>query len=219
MDTLILPEEESKHACRVLRMQPGDQLSIINGFGDELVAQITDNNPKRCKVKKISFSHKERDDFEIHIALAPTKLNDRFEWFLEKTTELGIHRITPILCENSERSKIKTDRYERIIISALKQSQRLYLPFIDELTPFETFIKNHPNGLIAHCYEGQKFDLTKKIQSKNCPILIGPEGDFSILEVENALKTGYTPISLGKTRLRTETAGIYACALVKNELE
>jgi len=215
LETLKLPEEESKHACKVLRMQAGDKLSIVNGRGDELIAEIIEANNKACEVKKINFNHTPPDDFEIHIAIAPTKMNDRFEWFLEKATELGIHRITPLLCSNSERKRIKLERYQKVIVSAMKQSKRLYLPQLDDLTTLDNFIKLNPKGILAHCYEGEKHSLNDSLKKKNCPILIGPEGDFTNLEVEKLIQTGYQPITLGETRLRTETAGIYACALSK----
>lgn len=219
VETLVLPEEESKHACKVLRMQSGQQLSIVNGKGDELIAEITDANYKACEVKKVTFNHTPPDDFQIHIAIAPTKMNDRFEWFLEKATELGIHKITPLLCSNSERKKIKLDRYQKVIISAMKQSKRLYLPELDDLTTLDNFVKTNPKGVFAHCYEGEKHSLNETLQKKNCPILIGPEGDFTNLEVEKLIQAGYQPITLGKTRLRTETAGIYACSLSKSIFE
>jgi 16S rRNA (uracil1498-N3)-methyltransferase len=215
METLTLPEEESKHACKVLRMQEGHQLSIVNGQGDELIAEIIDANTKACHVKKVNFNHTPPDDFQIHIAIAPTKMNDRFEWFLEKATELGIHRITPLLCSNSERKKIKLERYHKVLVSAMKQSKRLYLPILDDFTSLDNFIKLNPKGVLAHCYEGEKKPLNDSLQKKNRPILIGPEGDFTNLEVEKLIQSGYQPITLGKTRLRTETAGIYACALSK----
>ena len=219
VETLVLPEEESKHACKVLRMQNGHQLSLVNGKGDELIAEIIDASHKACEVKKILFKHTPPDDFQIHIAIAPTKMNDRFEWFLEKATELGIHKITPLLCSNSERKKIKLDRYQKVLISAMKQSKRLYLPVLEDLTTVDNFIKLNPQGLFAHCYEGKKQKLNDVIKKKNCPILIGPEGDFTNLEVEKLIQTGYQPITLGETRLGTETAGIYACALTKSLFE
>ncbi|PHR47616.1 MAG: 16S rRNA (uracil(1498)-N(3))-methyltransferase [Fluviicola sp.] len=215
LETLKLPEEESKHACKVLRMQEGHQLSIVNGKGDELIAEIIDANNKACEVKKVSFKHTPPDNFQIHIAIAPTKMNDRFEWFLEKATELGIHRITPLLCSNSERKKVKLERYQKVIVSAMKQSKRLYLPHLDNLTSLDNFIKSNPIGVLAHCYEGEKNVLSDSLKKKNCPILIGPEGDFTNLEVEKLIQSGYQPITLGETRLRTETAGIYACAISK----
>lgn len=219
VDSLTLPVEESKHACKVLRMQNGQQLSIVNGKGDELIAEITNADYKACEVKKVRFTHQPSDDFEIHIAIAPTKMNDRFEWFLEKATELGVHHITPLLCSNSERKKIKWDRYQKVIIAAMKQSKRVYIPLLDELTSLDSFIKLNPKGLLAHCYEDEKNRIDESLKDKNCPILIGPEGDFTNLEVEKLIQSGYQPITLGKTRLRTETAGIYACAIAKNLFE
>ncbi|MEX1192284.1 MAG: 16S rRNA (uracil(1498)-N(3))-methyltransferase [Brumimicrobium sp.] len=219
LNELVLPPEESKHACKVLRMKNGDQLSIVNGKGDELIAEIIDDHYKKCVVKRVNFIHESPDDYEIHIAIAPTKMNDRFEWFLEKATELGIHKITPLLCSNSERKKIKLERYEKIVIAAMKQSKRLYLPELNQLTTLDAFIDKYPSGLLAHCYDEEKNKVHNSLNNKNCPILIGPEGDFTNLEVEKLVQSGYVPISLGKTRLRTETAGIYACALAKNLFE
>ncbi|HTO38344.1 MAG TPA: RsmE family RNA methyltransferase [Brumimicrobium sp.] len=224
VEEIILPPEESKHAAKVLRMVPGNQLEIINGTGVIFTGEITYSDPKNVVVRKVTFTKAEPDKHHIHIAIAPTKNNDRLEWFLEKSTELGIHEITPILCKNSERKQIKQERLEKIIVSATKQSNRVFLPQLNALTSIEEFIVNHPNGLIAHCYEEEERNTTifkqlkensKRWTENNTPILIGPEGDFTLNEIQLALENGYQAVTLGNTRLRTETAGVYACMNVK----
>ena len=217
--THTLSEEESKHACRVLRLKEGDEILLLNGNGFEFLARITDSNPKKCAVEIVSFKEGQKSPYVIHIAIAPTKNNDRIEWFLEKATEIGITEITFLLCSNNERKQTKDERYEKILISAMKQSKRLFLPKLNALTPFKEFISKYPNGLIAHCYEGEKTTITADFKTSNCPILIGPEGDFTLSEVELALQTGYKTISLGENRLRTETAGLYSCMQAKMVLE
>lgn len=221
---VTLPPDESKHAAKVLRMVSGDQLEIVNGTGVVFTGEIIDSTPKSVVVKKTQFHQAEPDPYQIHIAIAPTKINDRFEWFLEKATELGVHEISPILCKNAERKNIKVDRFQKILIAAMKQSKRLFLPKLNELTSVENFITQHPNGIIAHCYQEEERNTTiqKQLQidasrwiNKNTPILIGPEGDFTLDEVKKALANGYQSVTLGKTRLRTETAGIYACMNLK----
>lgn len=211
----LLSEEESKHACRVLRLKTGDEIILLDGKGTEFITRIIDDNPKRCKVEITSHRHSEKPDYSIHIAIAPTKNNDRLEWFLEKATEIGITEITLLLCSNNERKQTKDERFEKILISAMKQSKRLYLPKLNPLTSFKDFTVNHPFGLIAHCNEGDKNSIETAFQRNNCPILIGPEGDFSQEEIDLALKRGYKTITLGENRLRTETAGLYACMQAK----
>lgn len=210
-----LSEEESKHACRVLRLTEGNEIALLDGKGAEFLSRITDANPKRCKVEIISIKEEQAPSYSIHIAIAPTKNNDRLEWFLEKATEIGITEVTLLLCSNNERKKTKEERFEKILISAMKQSKRLFLPKLNSLTSFKDFIGKNPSGLIAHCYDGDKNNLSKVFASDNCPILIGPEGDFTLQEVELALKSGYKTITLGENRLRTETAGLYACMQAK----
>lgn len=214
-----LSEEESKHACKVLRLDVGEELTIMNGNGYHFVGEIIDNNPKRCLVKIDSFKYEEPTNKQIHIAISPTKNIERIEWFIEKSTELGITEISLVLSKNSERKHVKEERLEKIMVSASKQSLRKYLPVLHPMISFEEFITTHKTGAIAHCYQGNKMNLKNNIKNSNYPILIGPEGDFSKSEVDQALKSGYDPITLGKTRLRTETAGIYACMLAKTILE
>ncbi|PKR79799.1 16S rRNA (uracil(1498)-N(3))-methyltransferase [Brumimicrobium salinarum] len=223
-EIITLPVDESKHAAKVLRMRIGHQMELVNGKGVVFTGEITDDQPKAVEVRKVNLIEEKPDKHHIHIAIAPTKNNDRLEWFLEKATELGIHEITPILCSNSERKKIKPERLQKILVSAMKQSKRLFLPKLNQLTSIDDFLDKHPIGLIAHCYEEEdkntsiQLELQKNAnrwQSKNTPILIGPEGDFSLNEVKKALENGYQAVTLGKTRLRTETAGVYACMNVK----
>jgi 16S rRNA (uracil1498-N3)-methyltransferase len=208
--THILNEEESKHACKVMRLVTGNEIAILNGKGIEFIAKIIEAHPKHCKVEIISKTEELEPNYDLHIAIAPTKIIDRIEWFLEKATEIGITEITPLICSNSERKIIKEERLEKILIAAMKQSKRLFLPKLNPLTEISSFIKQHPKGLIAHCYEGDKASISEVFETKNSPILIGPEGDFSMKEVEIALNSGYKTITLGKNRLRTETAGLYA---------
>lgn len=219
VERMTLPQQESKHACRVLRMQEGDQLAILNGRGEVLEGTIETADPKACMIIKREYRHHDPDPQHIHIAIAPTKSNDRFEWFLEKATELGIHEITPLLCAHSERKKIKWERYQKVLIAAMKQSKRLYLPQLNPLTKFKDFIAAHKGGFIAHCEDGSKTQLADVLSSNHPLILIGPEGDFSSDEIQLAVTSEYQSISLGTTRLRTETAGILACATTKLKFE
>lgn len=223
-ETITLPPDESKHAAKVLRMTIGNQLELVNGSGMVFTGEIICDEPKNVEIKKLKLEKYPPDSYHCHIAIAPTKSNDRFEWFLEKATELGIHEITPILCKNAERKIIKPERLKRKIIGAMKQSKRLFIPQINELTGYEEFVTNFPNGLIAHCYEEEDKNTsifqevqknTSRWTNKNTPILIGPEGDFTLNEIKIALKNEYQTVTLGKNRLRTETAGVYACMNLK----
>ncbi len=210
-----LDETESKHCIRVLRLEKGDQITLVDGRGGFYTAEITYPNPKRCMVdvikSELNFGFRK---FQVHIAIAPTKSIERIEWFLEKATEIGISRVTPLLCRYSERKEIKADRLEKVMVSAMKQSLKAYLPQLDPLTKFSDFILQPFDGqkFIAHCDE-QHRDLLKKmvVPKQNYLILIGPEGDFSSEEIELAIKAGFHPVSLGDSRLRTETAGVVAC--------
>lgn len=211
-----LPEEESQHAIRVLRMQEGDQLLVTDGKGHFYDSVITKAHPKNCEVDIVEIINNPKSwHFNIHIAFAPTKSIDRVEWFAEKATEIGIDRLTPIICFHSERRQIKHERLEKILVSAMKQSQKAMLPQLDELTSFSKFISQEFKGqkFIAHCYEGAEKMLIQDVykRGEDVLILIGPEGDFSEQEVEEALKNGFQPISLGESRLRTETAALVAC--------
>ena len=217
--TYTLSEDESKHIIRVLRYQVGDEIGLLNGKGHLLVCRITDNHPKRCALDVISTTFEPASHKEIHIAVAPTKQVERIEWFVEKAVEIGVTKITLLDCKNGERARIKTDRLVKKAIAAMKQSQRRYLPVIEDLTSFSDFLANHKFGLLAHCYEGEKNVFSAVFQPTGCPILIGPEGDFTETEVSEALDKGYKTITLGKNRLRTETAALYACMQAKIVLE
>lgn len=214
-NTYTLNESESKHCVRVLRLEQGDEIILVNGRGGFFTAEIADPNPKRCAVNviksELNFGLR---NFQVHIAIAPTKNIERIEWFLEKATEIGISRITPLLCRHSERKDIKHDRLEKVMVSAMKQSLKAYLPRLDELTKFNDLIVQPFDGqkFIAHC-DDQYRDLLKKlvVPNQNYLILIGPEGDFSSEEIELAISAGFKPVSLGDSRLRTETAGVVAC--------
>ncbi len=205
--------EESKHIAKVLRKKEGDILHITNGKGILFMANITFSNPSQCIAVIDSYEKQEARAYRLHLVVAPTKMNDRYEWFLEKATEIGIDEITPIICDHSERKIIKPERFERILLSAMKQSLQCYLPKLNPAISFSDFIsqKNNDQLLIAHCEETQKQSLKTTLQSKsNTTILIGPEGDFSSEEIQMALSSGYTPVTLGETRLRTETAAMVA---------
>jgi 16S rRNA (uracil1498-N3)-methyltransferase len=207
-----LSEDESKHAIRVLRMKLGDSAFLLDGKGRRFLAEIMDDHPKRCQFEVKTVEFEAKNSFHIHIAIAPTKNMDRIEWFLEKACELGLDELSLIICKNSERKSVNIDRLEKIAISAMKQSKRLYLPIIHELCTFQEFIEKHPKGAIAHCFENDKKSLKNCIKATNYPILIGPEGDFSLDELEKIAALEYDFVTLGKNRLRTETAGIFACA-------
>jgi 16S rRNA (uracil1498-N3)-methyltransferase len=207
-------KEESKHIVKVLRKKEGDILHVTNGLGYLFYSEIISASDKKCTVKITKTETQQQTTFYLHLAVAPTKMNDRFEWFLEKATEIGVHEITPIICDHSERKVIKTERFDKIIQSAMKQSLQFYLPKLNEPISLKDFISQQHEGnlCIAHCEETSKILLKQTIKPKEkYTILIGPEGDFSEKEIESALKNKYIPVSLGNTRLRTETAAVVAC--------
>lgn len=206
--------EESKHITKVLRKNIGDVLHITNGKGWLFTAEIIIPNINKCTANIISKTLQPKRNYSIHLAVAPTKINDRYEWFLEKATEIGLDSITPIICDHSERKVIKTERFERILQSAMKQSLSCYLPKLNPAITFQEFINQNFNGniFIAHCEETDKKSLKQQVKPKtNTTILIGPEGDFSVKEIAKAIENNFIPVTLGKTRLRTETAAIVAC--------
>jgi 16S rRNA (uracil1498-N3)-methyltransferase len=213
---IFFDKEESRHIGKVLRKQAGDELFTTNGKGIIFKVKLQTVSPKQC-VGSVLSSHREKQStYQLHLAVAPTKLNDRYEWFLEKATEIGVSKITPIICDHSERKVIKPERYEKILQSAMKQSLKAYLPELQEAISFSEFIENQKNfgGLkcIAHCEETKKQSLKNLLKpEKNVLICIGPEGDFSSAEIDEALTQGFNPVSLGNSRLRTETAAIVAC--------
>jgi 16S rRNA (uracil1498-N3)-methyltransferase len=212
-----LPSEESKHITKVLRKKEGETLHFTDGKGQLLIAEITTSDIRKTRVKVIEKIEKEKGhNYYLHIAIAPTKNMDRFEWFLEKATEIGIDEITPIICDKSERKIVKTERCNRILLSAIKQSLKYHYPKLNKAISFNDFIKQDFEGskYIAHCEEGNKTELRKVEKEKRTLILIGPEGDFSPTEIEKSTQHNFTPISLGNSRLRTETAGVIAVATI-----
>ncbi|PLX04933.1 MAG: 16S rRNA (uracil(1498)-N(3))-methyltransferase [Marinilabiliales bacterium] len=213
----ILNETESKHCIRVLRKVEGDIIHLVDGKGGFYKTKINDANPKKCSLHIIDYQKEyKKRKYKLHIAIAPAKSIDRFEWFLEKATEIGIDEITPILCERSERKVIKEERLNKIIESSMKQSIKAYHPKLNSLQKFSDFIQQKftANKYIAHCEESERDILSKKVQAEsNSIVLIGPEGDFSPHEIEIAINSGYLPISLGDERLRTETAAVFACSI------
>lgn len=214
----VLPEEESQHAVKVLRLQNGDKITVVDGIGGYYEAIITNPHPKYCGFEIIEAKTEfGKRDYKLHIAIAPTKNIERLEWFIEKATEIGIDEITPVICRFAERKIVKKERLEKIIVSAAKQSVKAYFPKLNPLCTFVELMKNHQASqkFIAHCYNQDKPLLQTEIKkATDVLILIGPEGDFSLEEVENAISKGFIPISLGESRLRTETAGVVACHTV-----
>jgi 16S rRNA (uracil1498-N3)-methyltransferase len=209
-----LNAEESKHCSKVLRLNKGDKIQLIDGKGGFYIAEITDSNPKQVALNVLDHQQNfNKRNHYLHIAVAPTKNIDRFEWFLEKATEIGIDEITPIICERSERKEVKIDRLNKIITSAVKQSLKAYHPKLNEPISFKKFIGSvKTEKFIAHCIDQPKNTLENKITKHgNYTVLIGPEGDFSPAEVSLTVLENYVPITLGISRLRTETAALQAC--------
>ena len=217
-NTVQLTPDESKHCIKVLRLKKGDRVQLMNGSGSIFEAVIGIPDSKACVldiVKEEQFPNLR--SYQLSIAIAPTKNMDRFEWFVEKATEIGIDNILPILCKHSERKELKLDRLEKILVSAMKQSGQTYLPELSRLTPFAEVVSRPFEGdkLIAHCVPGEKHSLKNVVTpGKNVLLLIGPEGDFDPSEIKLALEKGFLPVSLGASRLRTETAGVVGCHTV-----
>ncbi len=217
----ILDEIESHHCIKVLRLKPGDEVCMVDGIGGfyEGIVSVPDHKACTIDIKQAKFEYGKRD-FHLHIAIAPTKNIDRFEWFLEKATEIGIDEICPIICQRSERKALRDDRLEKVITSAMKQSLKAYHPVLNHSVSFNDYVKSHAKTgtrLIAHCMEEEKLELIRiKPQNADFTILIGPEGDFSAEELQIAVKEGFIPISLGNSRLRTETAGVVACQIISD---
>ncbi|MDL2221209.1 16S rRNA (uracil(1498)-N(3))-methyltransferase [Parabacteroides sp. OttesenSCG-928-N08] len=211
----VLPEEESGHCIRVLRKKAGDIIDIIDGKGSFYKARIEAPHPKRCEVVIVEQITAPRLwNTTIHIAIAPTKHIDRIEWFCEKAVEIGIDAITCLLCRYSERKEIKPARMEKVIVSAAKQSLKATVPLFEGMVDFKSFVSRPFTGkkYIAHCYEGEKQSLLQCYpQGEEVLVLIGPEGDFSEEEVALAMAHGFEAVSLGESRLRTETAALVAC--------
>jgi 16S rRNA (uracil1498-N3)-methyltransferase len=213
-DHYTLEEQESKHVIKVLRMRSGDTIMLTDGKGKLCTAELIVEDPRRCEVRLTDVKDEYgKRKYQVHIGIAPTKNINRLEWFLEKATEVGIDMITPVICQRSERKVIKKDRLEKVITSAMKQSLKAYHPLLNESQPFRDFIERDFNGqkYIAYIEEGEHPSLQSLYRpGQDVVILIGPEGDFSPEEVDQAILNGFQTVNLGKSRLRTETAGVVA---------
>ncbi len=222
----FLSEEESAHCVRVLRLTKGDNILLTDGKGTTYEARVINPNPRHCEFEILNSERQQKTwNYYLHIGIAPTKNIERLEWMVEKCTEIGIDEITPLLCRFSERKVLNLERLQRVMVSAAKQSLKAYMPKLNPLTEYDTFIRQstEQQRFIAHCYKDDKTQLANAVsirQSENngqqsdigsILVLIGPEGDFSEQEVEHALSSGFRPVALGNERLRTETAGIVAC--------
>ena len=211
----FLNEEESKHCIRVLRLENGSEVQLVDGKGGLYNATIKDAHPKRTilQINSVTAAFNKRNHY-LHIAIAPTKNIERVEWFLEKATEIGIDEITPIICQRSERKEVKVERLNKIITSAIKQSIKAYHPLLNEAITYNQLLAKAIEGqkFIAHCEDGDKTTLQTALTKRGqYLVLIGPEGDFSPGEIDAALQNGFKAITLGESRLRTETAALEAC--------
>ena len=215
-DSLVqLSPEESYHAAQVLRMRIGELIHLTDGKGNLVKGELVQVDAKKTQVSILEVIPQVIKNSHLHIAIAPTKNIDRFEWFLEKATEIGVAEITPLLCRFSERKEIKLERLNKVIVAAAKQSHHFTFPILNPLTKMDQFVKSmqFENKFIAHCEPTLRNDFSQSVQSLNkVLVIIGPEGDFSEQEIELALQHSFKPVSLGNYRLRTETAGVYACA-------
>lgn len=213
-------ETESRHLTQVLRRKVGDAVQLTDGLGHLFSGEILEVGKRTCAVAiQETINNFEARPFSLHVAIAPTKNMDRFEWFLEKATEIGIDEITPLICKRSERTVVKTERLKGVLASAMKQSLKAFLPTIHEAVDFQQFMKQKfsesDQKFIAYCNDSERHPLSKMYEkSKNCVLLIGPEGDFTEAEVAMAFKQNFVGVSLGNSRLRTETAGVVACHTV-----
>lgn len=222
-ETVLLNEDTSKHITQVLRMKVGERLLLTNGKGTKAEAAIINDHKKRCEVQITTLGKEERATPSVSIGISLLKNSARFEWFLEKATEIGVAEIFPMICERTEKEKFRFDRMNQILVSAMLQSQQCWLPTLHQPVLFSKFIETliaDPNfaeqRFIAHCSDGKKNDLLSVKKQHSSIILIGPEGDFTVNEIELGLQNGFQPVTLGNTRLRTETAGIVAATLLCN---
>lgn len=215
-----LPDEEAMHALRVLRLKSGDEMMLTDGKGNYYRAEVTLAATRKCQYKILeTLPQKPMWKGRIQLVVAPTKMMDKMEWLVEKATEIGVNDIYFIICQNSERRVARTGRIEKIMVAAMKQSHKPLKPIVHETQTFKSYMARHVDGLkyIAHCYEEidrkNLFDelrreLPQAADDESITIMVGPEGDFTIEEVKEAMKAGFIPISLGESRLRTETAGL-----------
>lgn len=223
-DHYTLEEQESKHVIKVLRMRSGDVLMLTDGRGKLCTAELLNEDPRRCEVRIVEVKENfEKKKYHLHVCIAPTKNINRFEWFLEKSTEIGIDEITPLICQRSERKLVKKERLNKVITSAMKQSLKAYHPVLNEAKSFKDLVSQEYSAkkYIAYVEEGEHPNLHSVYPlGEDAIILIGPEGDFSPEEVAMATQNGFMVVSLGNSRLRTETAGIVAVhtvAVANNE--
>ena len=222
---VILDEDTSKHVVQVLRMQLGAELQLTDGKGNLFTTEISDNNRKKCVVKILQSTSVQRPTTNVSIAISLTKNSSRFEWFLEKASELGVSAIIPLICERTEKEKFRLDRMKNILVSAMLQSQQCWLPVLHEPVQFDKIwessktlpkLEGYQQKFIAHCIESEKRNLADMVNENLSSkiILIGPEGDFTTAEIQSAIDHQFIPVALGDTRLRTETAGIVAATLL-----
>jgi 16S rRNA (uracil1498-N3)-methyltransferase len=217
-ETHELDELESKHAIRVLRLIKGDRVVLVDGQGGWFDAEIQEANPRKCLLKIISVTTEYNPlPYRLHLAISPTKNMERFEWFLEKATEIGVSEVTPLICHRTERKQLKLDRLDRILVSAMKQSLRAYKPEIHEPAKLSEFVLRKCPGTrgIAHCLPSQRLALHDLDRKGRYTLLVGPEGDFTEKEVSDALDAGFSPFHLGDSRMRTETAGVHLCSAIQ----
>ena len=213
---IVLDEDTSRHIVQVLRMRVDEKLSLTDGKGNLFTARITDDHKKHCSVSILDTVSSPALSKSITIGISLLKNASRFEWFLEKATEIGVSGIVPLICDRTEKQKFRFDRMEQILVSAMIQSQQAWLPELTEPVKFEEFLRNNnsQHKLIAHCEDSAKNEI--RSTGSSIAVLIGPEGDFTHTEIEKALKAGFKPVSLGKTRLRSETAGVVALTILNH---
>ncbi len=214
-ELIELNAEESRHIVKVLRKRAGDRIQFTDGRGNMAEAVLEDTSKQLCKARIIEVKFIPEPLPRLHLGIAPTKNHDRLEWCIEKCTEIGLSSIVPLICDYSERPALKVDRLHKIIQSAIKQSQQFHLPILHELQSFSNFVHEHKSTgakYIAWCGDAHKSLVSELLPASETTILIGPEGDFSEAEIQQAWNNGYKSLSLGHNRLRTETAAIMACA-------
>jgi 16S rRNA (uracil1498-N3)-methyltransferase len=211
-----LDSQESAHAVRVLRLSSGMRIMILDGTGGVYEAELETTSASQCTFSIISNVNTEPRLLKLHIAMAPVKMNDRTEWFLEKAVELGVERITPVICDRSERRQVNLERFEKVILAAVKQSRQPWRPVLDPAVPFKKFIADTLPGAMAYCGEGERKPLQQLIPaSGTISVLIGPEGDFTPAETAAAVAKGWELAGLGDSRLRTETAAVHTCSIIR----
>lgn len=216
---IVLNEEESRHCCKVLRLKAGDVATVINGLGQWFDCEIEQAHDKHSILKVLHERKEQGKNYHLHVAIAPTKNIDRYEWFVEKATELGVDEISPIICQRSERKELRVDRVNKVITAAVKQSLTAYHPKLNEAISWKNFVSKQDAAsakYIAHCHDSAKQEFNKIVRPQGSIIIcIGPEGDFNPQELELAIQHQFIPVSLGSSRLRTETAGILTCATLR----